>query len=195
MGTEALVILIVTAACLVGVGIWFLIRALKTEYPDGTRFLRSWIKDGNSYDVNLILQEGSKAGNILELHTACIEIVEAMVSTHKALKASGLRVSGNVACKKGNFKEISIVLVPDKDMGKYASILKMIDGIPTIFVADLYVEQIKKRGEPIIHELCHVVLHDYVAGSDDHTDPTIWIESGGEQSLQHCVREQVKIRF
>lgn len=196
MGIAAIVLLIVVGlALVVGVG-WLILRAIRTDYPDGEKTTKHWSTTWGEYSFNLIVQDKAVVKRKQEVIQACILALKALVTCHKEQNLSGNKVSGSVEAKKGFFKEISVVFVPDKVMGNYASYVKKMDGVPTIFIADLYVDQIIRRGEPIIHEAGHIILNDYIGDFyghvDDHVDPTIWIQSGGKKALQFLAREWFK---
>lgn len=158
-------------------------NAVRTKYPDGKKYTMKW--EGRR--VNLIMDDQAAGyfGHVHELRAACLNAVKAVVRSHTKMVEAGHSVSGSVAPTNKYLKEYTVYVVPDDDMLPNAAAYTIrLDDIETCVMSDKYVFDAIRTGEPIIHELCHVVLNDYTRSTDDHADPTIWAAASDKDTLQ-----------
>lgn len=151
---------------------------LRQRYPQGRK-----ISTGNAKGkVNLIIHEQAEfSGSEAELLKACQRAI----------------ISVNFAGRQRNYPEITtfnVWLVPDSQMPlNAAAYITKNHGIATAVTTAAYVAEIFKTGEPIIHEACHAITHDFVGDENDHVDPTVWdIEPNGD-SLQKAARTNYRL--
>jgi hypothetical protein len=180
------IILSISAAGLLAMLALLVYKALRHVYPEGKRYTKKW----EEYTLHLIIH---KQANLLDqlssLRIAALTALKSVVTAHTEMRELGLQVSGSVAPVERYFKEYIVYVIPESLMlPGCAAYTKKINGIPSAVVSDKDVLPMIEFGEPIIHEMCHVVLNDYRASEEDHLDPTIWMAAGALSSLQFIAR-------
>lgn len=186
---EMWIVITLTLAAFGGIGALAAYKHFTTDYPEGKRHKAKWGK----YRVNLVMHPAAawarNPDTVANLETACTNALKALVSAHGTLVTRGVDVAGSVAPTDEFFGEFTVWVIPEAMVGvARAAYITRFDGIPTCVVSDKYVSSIIGTGEPVIHEACHVVLHDYVKSTDDHAASSIWEAEGGNKSLQAAAR-------
>ena len=196
---EIAVLSITVAALVIGFGI-MLWQALRKKWPEGDRSEYSY----RSYKVHMILSEKvhiSKVG----LGDAVARMVWASGSAWREAQSLG-RVKDNHEA----VKEVIVRFASGAEMDERArksgyksiaatiSMLKMREWfsyeLPYAIISERNLNEVKVKGDPVIHEMLHAMEGIDGINENDHTDPAVWrgprISSGSDNlSVQERAQE------
>lgn len=198
---EGIIILIVTLAAFLAMGIWALVKTLKgPDLPEGHRFEHKFagnkavvivgkdienFKDPSTGKVNGFLLGGIKY-MAAELTEKCAMAIHA---TEQAFKEKGV--------PKADVSEAVFVFRSDEEFEKnawseawaknVAAYSEERSGMFNVKKAHLaiirskHVKTVMERGQPAVHELVHILNKEAGEGyNHNHDDPKLWVGHGSD---------------
>jgi len=135
----------------------------------------------------------------IRVHLILDDVIEPYSSTllgDCAKAANALNMAWRGRERKGNIKEIVVVFQSPnrfKYMGKaapniaaYLTTCSFRIGkgyLPMVYIQDNFIEEVKRTGEPLIHELCHELLGEHAIDGKGHNEKDVWAVFG-EDTIQ-----------
>jgi hypothetical protein len=196
MEIGAIITLTLLGVALAVFGIVLAVRGGKIKFPEGQRYS---VKSGK-FKLHLVVHKDADLLCDYSAHEYamfCLNILKVMY----------YQFAGQTSlCNKevlDKCREVIVYIMPNKAfnvMGgqkylehyQHAAAVNSKRGryfwgkdVPCACIRDRYVQKILKFGEPLVHELCHAFLDDYVADSTDHVNPSVWIQAGDELTVQY----------
>lgn len=196
MATGAIVALVLTIVGALGILVYVLLQKGKLKLPEGV----AWTANLNGFKTTLVKAPKARltcSGDILAKR--CCTINQTVSDAFKIKNIAPRQVLSKC-------KEIVVYIMDDETFdhhggnkwveyysGAAATVTKcgrkfFGASVPMVCLRDKHGDKITKTGEPVIHELCHAYLDDYVADSEDHSDPKVWVAAGGDSSAQAWAR-------
>lgn len=174
---EQWIILAIVGAALLGGIIFLVYKKLTRDFPVGTRTTRKY----GETRIHLVTAEGSI---VSDKRNKLMDAVELAVKV--TLRASG---------SYDDFKNYVVYYVSDDYINPgYRAFSKKFDGMHGMVVSDRFLSEIIATGEPVIHEVLHATLNDYVGDPTDHEDDSVWAKFG-DSTVQARARKEYKRLF
>ena len=192
---EAVILILVVLSLLGGFG-WIIYSSLRLLWPKGKRYTESYPGPGTGgvpYQVHVIFEEGVKADRVLAMHAA------------KAVWATGAawmlaKKDGRVTDDDHRLIEVIVVFATGASMDKMAKEMgyKSLAGrgtvhrmrqwwpfeLPIAYISERNIEEVRKNGEPVIHEMVHTVAgHLETVEMEGHVDPILWAAARHKEGL------------
>jgi len=204
MPVGAIVTLCAFGVGVIALGIVLLVMGGKPKFFKGKRFtgsfngLKTTFIVGSKTGMSVSKELGGGMAHYCSLVNDTVRAAFRDIATSKALKKTKYVIvqlmDNETYVNQGgkryrDYYEHSVVCITKTSCWFWG------DEIPTMCIRLRTVPPLSKvfspQGEPLVHELCHAYLDDYAADKDDHADPRVWIEAGGQDSAQYRARVAV----
>ena len=187
-----LVFLVPTVLLLVVMPLWFFWLGRFPKIPKGTRVDESF----GPMRVHVVWHPGGLLGgapNRALVAKACMAAVRVTKQTWKAMEKDDGHILDRILIYfQPGYEFEQSKLTDIRTAAAYAtwSGAHVGSGIPMAVIRTEYVTKIVRMGEPVIHEMLHVLLDEFseIGGDREHSHPRAWLATAKHKSVQSAAR-------